>query len=180
MVLTPKQSYAVLTTIPIHSSLTIGISSTYKFYCSTFGGLYNLSLTNKQIIFYYFATMNGEILSADMDESTKMKWYKIVFGLKKQFGKKPDMNALLFLIGMNEVGQVREYAKDEKMDLMHVATCRLLAYEGYYELKEYDGDGWPHYRQTGKPPYGDLTKQETLLKRLIVKYFEENNLLEGI
>ncbi len=49
------------------------------------------------------------------------EWYK------KQFGKKPDMNGILFLIGMRELGQLREFAKDEKMDLMHIATCKLLA-----------------------------------------------------
>ena len=49
----------------------------------------------------------------DMDETTKMKWYKIVFALKKEFGKKPDLNGLLFLIGMRELGQTREFTKDE-------------------------------------------------------------------
>ncbi|AMS27920.1 hypothetical protein AEM51_13770 [Bacteroidetes bacterium UKL13-3] len=113
----------------------------------------------------------------EMDETTKMKWYKIVFALKKDFGKKPDMNGFLFLIGMRELGQTREFSKDEKMDLMHIATCALLSLEGYYELEHYDKDGWPHFTLLKELPYADLLKQETFLRRLIVKYFEKNDLI---
>jgi hypothetical protein len=119
-----------------------------------------------------------EIGLFDMDETTKMKWYKIVFALKKDFGKKPDLNGLLFLIGMRELGQVREFSKDEKMDLMHIATCALLSLEGYYELEKYDEENWPHYKECKQLPYGDLMKQENYLRKLIVKYFDKNELLE--
>lgn len=113
----------------------------------------------------------------EMDEPTKMKWYKIIFALKKDFGKKPDMNGLLFLIGVRELGKTREFTKDEKMDLMHIATCALLAIDGYYTLDYYDNDGWPHYTLQKELPYGDLLQQEHFLRKQIVKYFEANNLL---
>jgi len=113
----------------------------------------------------------------EMDETTKMKWYKIVFALKKDFGKKPDMNGLLFLIGMRELGKTREFTKDEKMDLMHIGTCALMAQDGYYELESYDNEGWPHYVQKKQLPYADLLKQETFLRKLVVRYFEANGLL---
>ena len=119
-----------------------------------------------------------EIGLFDMDETTKMKWYKIVFALKKDFGKKPDMNGFLFLIGMRELGKTREFSKDEKMDLMHIATCALLAQDGYYELESYDNEGWPHYKLLKELPYADLLKQETFLRILIVRYFEQNDLIE--
>lgn len=115
----------------------------------------------------------------EMDEATKLKWYKIVFALKRDFGKKPDMNGFLFLIGMRELGTSRELNKDEKMDLMHVATCALLALEGYYELEKYDEDGWPHYKLLKQLPYADLLKQETFLRKLVVKYFEKNDLIDS-
>lgn len=124
-----------------------------------------------------FASMN-DTNDFELDEQTKMLWYKIVFYLKKEFGKKPDMNGLLFLIGMQEMGVVREYAKDEKMDLMHIATCKLLSYDGYYEYRHTDQEGWPHYEMIKKPPFIDLLKQENLLKKLVVRYFVENKLLE--
>jgi hypothetical protein len=113
-----------------------------------------------------------------LDDATKSKWYRIVFDLKKQFGKKPDMNGILFLIGMRELGQLREFAKDEKMDLMHIATCKLLSYEGYYELQSTDEDGWPHYQMIKALPYADLLSQENRLKKLVVEYYIDNDLFE--
>lgn len=113
-----------------------------------------------------------------LDDATKSKWYRIVFDLKKQFGKKPDMNGILFLIGMRELGQLREFAKDEKMDLMHIATCKLLSYEGYYELQSTDDDGWPHYQMIKALPYADLLSQENRLKKLVVEYYVDNDLFE--
>lgn len=113
----------------------------------------------------------------DMDETTKMKWYKIVFALKRDFGKKPDMNGLLFIIGVRELGKTREFTKDEKMDLMHIATCALLAIDGYYTLEYYDKEGWPHYTLEKPLPYADLLKQETFLRKQIVKYFDYHEIL---
>jgi len=114
----------------------------------------------------------------ELDERTRMQWYKIVFSMKKIFDKKPDMNGMLFLIGMRELGTNKEYSKDEKMDLMHVATCKLLSYDGFYEFERTDEDGWPHYRLVKSPPYTDLMNQENILKRLIVRYFEEAGLID--
>ncbi len=113
-----------------------------------------------------------------LDDATKSKWYQVVFSLKKQFGKKPNMDAIIFLIGVRELGQFREFAKDEKMDLMHVATCKLLSYEGYFALDGNDEDGWPHYTMLKKPPYSDLMSQENLLRKLVVAYWDENELYE--
>jgi len=114
----------------------------------------------------------------EMDETTKMKWYKIVFAMKKDFGKKPDMNGLLFLIGVREIGKTKEFSKDEKMDLMHIATCALMAIDGYYTLDGHDEEGWPHYTLQKQLPYADLLKQETFLRKQIVKYFEVNDLIQ--
>ena len=119
-----------------------------------------------------------EAVKFELDETTKMKWYKVVFQIKKQFGKKPDMNGLLFLIGMRELGTSRNLGKEEKMDLFHVATCKLLSYEGYYKYDYTDPEGWPHYTLVQKPPFTDLMSQEMLLRKLVVKYFDEFDLYE--
>lgn len=115
-----------------------------------------------------------------LDDATKAKWYRIVFDLKKQFGKKPDMNGILFIIGVRELGQLREFEKHEKMDLMHVATCKLLSYEGYYEFTHTDEDGWPHYQMVKNLPYSDLMSQENRLRKLVVTYYEDNGLFEAM
>lgn len=131
-----------------------------------------------------FAGMNEEepiqpdsFQSYVLNDATKSKWYQVVFLIKKQFGKKPDMNGILFLIGVQELGQMREFAKHEKMDLMHLATCKLLSYEGYYQYSHTDADSWPHYTLVSKPPYADLLSQENRLRSLVVRYFEELGLL---
>ena len=118
--------------------------------------------------------MEQEILG----EKDKLQWYKIIFALKKQFGNKPDMNGILFLIGIRELGVNRSFTKEEKLDLFHIATCKLLSYEGYFEFEGIDGDGWPHYTLVKQPQYKDLLSQENYLRKLVVKYFEENDLIE--
>lgn len=113
-----------------------------------------------------------------LDDVTKAKWYRIVFDLKKQFGKKPDMNGMLFIIGMQELGKAKTFSKDEKQDLMHIATCKLLSYQGYYQYTHTDEDGWPHYKLIQKPPFVDLISQENLLKKLIVTYFIDKGIID--
>ena len=111
-----------------------------------------------------------------IDEETKEKYIQITFSLKKQFRKKPDLNAVLFLIGMRELGQVREFTKEEKMDLMHIATCKILSYSGYYELTGLDQDGWPQWELQKPLPAYDLFSQEIFLKKHVVRYFEEEQI----
>jgi hypothetical protein len=92
----------------------------------------------------------------------------------------PDLNALLFLIGVQELGRWRgDFSKEEKQDLMHVAVCRLLAADGHYRFEGRDDEGWPHYALVGKIPPTDLPGQEQLLKRKIIDYFEELEVSEG-
>ena len=47
--------------------------------------------------------------------------------------KRPkDLNAILFLIGVQELGQgSRVFTKEEKQDLMHIAICKVLSLSGY-------------------------------------------------
>ena len=106
-------------------------------------------------------------------------WSAIGRFWKQEFGKMPDMNAVLFMIGMRELGQVKKrWKKDEKMDLFHVAICRLLSYEGMYTLDHLDQDGWPHYVRNQELPPLDLKDQELLLKSLIIRYFREEGIME--
>ena len=102
------------------------------------------------------------------------EWKELVSKLTERFGKKPDLNAILFLIGMNEVGfaDEKKFTKEQKQDLMHVATCVLLSQEEYYLFDYNDEEGWPHYVLTKELPDYDLFQQELWLKKLVVKYFE--------
>ncbi|THH39499.1 hypothetical protein [Neolewinella litorea] len=92
----------------------------------------------------------------------------------------PDLNALLFLIGVQELGRWQaDFTKEEKRDLMHVAVCRLLAEDGHYRFLGRDDDGWPHYELTSKIPPTDLKGQEELLKEKIIAYFGDLEAEEG-
>ena len=50
------------------------------------------------------------------------------------------MDAMLFLIGVQELGRWKEgFTKEEKQDLMHIAVCRLFTDDGHYEFVGRDG-----------------------------------------
>jgi hypothetical protein len=104
----------------------------------------------------------------------KQKWNELVNRLEKQFGDRPDLQVILFLIGVQETGKGhRKFSKDEKQNLMHVATCKLLSQFGYYEFERTDEEGWPHYKAIKKLPTMSLGEQDILLKRAVLNYFEE-------
>lgn len=106
----------------------------------------------------------------DLDRS----WNNLLNQLEKSLGKRPkDLNGVLFLIGVQELGQgYRLFSKEEKQDLMHIAICKVLSLSGYYELDGLDQEGWPHWRIIKKLPHFDLLEQEKLLKMQVVEYFE--------
>jgi hypothetical protein len=100
------------------------------------------------------------------------RWWDLEARLVERFGKKPDMETILFLIGVQEFRDIRaKFTKEEKQDLMHVAVCTLFRQSGYYELEEIDKDGWPHFRQLKALPEMGLAEQENFLKDHILLYF---------
>ena len=107
-------------------------------------------------------------------EELKDEWSFLVNRLENQFGIEPDLQGILFLIGVQELGKgPQSFSKDQKQDLMHIATCRLLSTYGYYELDGTDDDGWPHWRRVGKLPVLTLKEQDLVLKRAVLDYFKE-------
>ena len=107
------------------------------------------------------------------------KWIKLVEFVSLNFGggQKLDLQAILFLIGINELGQgYREFTKEEKTNLLHIAICKLLSRHGYYEYKGKDKDGWPHWLTNKEiiplPP----NEQNVLLKESAISYFETSNI----
>lgn len=85
----------------------------------------------------------------------------------------PDMKVMLFLIGVQELGQgPRKFSKRQKEELMHIATCKLFSQMGFYELEGLDQDGWPHWKLIDKIPNYTLLEQELIMKSLIVDYFD--------
>ena len=109
-----------------------------------------------------------------VQDDLQARWWKLEEKLMERFEKKPDMETILFLIGVQELGDIKaSFSKEQKQDLMHIAVCSLLSPSGYYELEGADADGWPHYRQLKALPVMDLIAQENFMKDHVLLYFDE-------
>lgn len=108
------------------------------------------------------------------------KWHKLLTVMNEKVGNKPkDLNGVLFLIGVQELGKGSQlFTKEEKQDLMHIAICKVLSLSGYYQLNGTDKDGWPHWTLIKKLPRFDLLEQEKLLKMHVIEYFEKEMMWE--
>lgn len=111
-----------------------------------------------------------------MDEFD-IKWIEIMAMLQDRFGKAPDIEGILFLIGINELGGLPEkkFTKEQKQDLMHIAVCTLLSQLGYYEFVLRDEDGWPHYQELKPVPANTMKEQERILKECVIRYFADGD-----
>ena len=108
------------------------------------------------------------------DLELEQKWQKLLKKLEISIGKKPsDLKSVLFLIGVQELGKgARDFTKEEKRDLIHIAICKVLSLSGFYKLEGIDESGWPHWKVQKKLPHFDILDQEKLLKMHILEYFE--------
>ncbi|WP_430908781.1 hypothetical protein [Maribacter sp. 2-571] len=110
------------------------------------------------------------------DEKLKERWEMLVKKLSDQFsdGDALELDSIIYLVGIQELGQYhRKYKKDQKLDLMHIAICRLLEPYGYYAFDFFDEEGWPHYTVKEELPPLKAGEQSILMKEAIVGYFLE-------
>jgi hypothetical protein len=108
-----------------------------------------------------------------MEEDLQVRWLKLRIKLKERFGIKPDMNGVLLIIGVQELGQgPQEFSKEQKQDLMHIAICTVLMQSEFYIHDGLDDEGWPHFTQIKALPEFDLFEQENFLKDHILLYFQ--------
>jgi len=114
------------------------------------------------------------------DEELKERWDNVVSILSDQFadGDPLDLDSIIYLIGVQELGQLdRRFKKDDKVDLIHIAICRLLEPYGYYEFDFFDDDGWPHYKILEDLPVLKAGEQTVLMKEAVVGYFLEKEII---
>ncbi|CAM3842340.1 hypothetical protein FLBR109950_04535 [Flavobacterium branchiophilum] len=115
------------------------------------------------------------------DPQLKERWERLVQILSDRFsqGEDLDLEAIIFLIGIQELGKIHKtYQKDDKLNLMHIAICRLLEPYGYYTFDYFDADGWPHYTVKEQLPALKAGEQSVLMKEAIVAYFLEKELID--
>jgi hypothetical protein len=115
-----------------------------------------------------------------MDYDFELRWNKMRTQIEGTFGEEIDLEALLFLIGVQELGQgLRKFKKDEKLDLMHIAICRVLEPYGFYAFAKVDEEGWPHYEVLKTLPFLDDKDQKELMRKAVLEYFESEGIIES-
>lgn len=115
----------------------------------------------------------------NFSDDLQSRWWKLEEKLMQRFEKKPDMESVLFLIGVQELGDIRKkFSKEQKQDLMHIAICTVLSPSGYYELSHVDEDGWPHFRQLKSMPNMHPIEQENFLKDHVLLYFQSQGFFD--
>ena len=115
------------------------------------------------------------------DENLKRLWDDVVSHLSNQFadGETLDLDGIIYIIGLQEKGNLSiKYSKDDKINLMHIAICRLLEPFGYYIFYYFDEAGWPHYKILEELPSLKAGEQSVLMKEAIVNYFLEKEFIK--
>ena len=108
------------------------------------------------------------------EQDFEQLWIGAQAKFETKFEQPLDLQAILFLIGVNELGQgPRKLSKDQKIDVIHIAVCHLLQPYGYYEYTGLDKDGWPHYKRNERLPKLMAKDQERLMMEAIINYSSE-------
>ena len=113
-----------------------------------------------------------------MSSDLKTKWNNLKTKLSVDFSDNEiiDLDSIIFLIGLQELGQFQKrFNKQKKLEVIHIAVCKLLSDFGYYEFDYTDNDGWPHYKLIKKLPNLKAGEQTILMKKAIINYFVKSN-----
>jgi hypothetical protein len=142
-------------------------------FCIAFCSTFMPSFKPKKIIGNFFLGFQYFM------ENFEQKWLETETMLRERFGKAPDMEGILFLIGVNELGGMprKKFSKEQKQDLMHIAVCTLLCQLGYYEYSGRDEENWPHFHELETVPISGIKNQEHMLKECIIRYFNDEPLI---
>lgn len=101
------------------------------------------------------------------------KWREATKDINEQFGEALDLQSVLFMIGVQELNKgYQKLTKDQKIEVLHIGVCSVLAPYGYYEFIGRDDDGWPHFENKKKLPNISEDEQEVLLKEAVIDYLK--------
>jgi hypothetical protein len=113
-----------------------------------------------------------------MRKEEESDWKRLGLRLKELYGEEPDLQTILFLIGVQELGKgYVKLKKDDKVNVMHIAICTLLEPYGFYEFVGRDEDGWPHWKLNEKIPPLKPAQQNNLMIQAVIDYFKKNDFL---
>ena len=104
-------------------------------------------------------------------DSLDKKWDRLINKLEVQFDEEMTLKGILYLIGVQELNfGIKKYDREEKINVLHVGTCRVLSPFGYYKFDRIDNDGWPHYIELKPLMSLSAENQEDLIKEAILNY----------
>tara|TARA_B100000963_G_C22355312_1_gene549139 strand:- start:147 stop:485 length:339 start_codon:yes stop_codon:yes gene_type:complete len=107
-----------------------------------------------------------------IDRKFEKKWKELKKKLEVDFGGDLDIQGILFLIGVQELGKgPQDFTKDQKLDVIHIGICRILEPFGFYKLAYSDQEGWPYYESIKPLPILKSGEQLKLMKQGILEYF---------
>lgn len=99
------------------------------------------------------------------------RWEVLVKNLEKRFNQEMTLKGILYLIGIQELSHgVQEYSREQKINVLHVAVCKILTPFGFYKFDKIDEDGWPHYIELKAIKKLSEKNQELLMKEAVIKY----------
>ncbi|WP_185877061.1 hypothetical protein [Blattabacterium cuenoti] len=109
-------------------------------------------------------------------------WNKVILYIKNNFyiKEKIDIIGIIYLIGVQELGKGKNgfLNREDKINILHIAICRILEPFGYYSYLGKDKEGWPHYILKSKIPFFNRNEQLFLIKKAIIRYMNEENIIE--
>lgn len=115
-------------------------------------------------------------MAGELDIETELQWGKTLKYIEKTFGHVEEVNDVIFLIGVQELGKgYQTFTKDQKVDIMHIGLCAVLESFGFYEFEGLDSDGWPHWKNTEALPSLSTADQTVFIKKAIIDYFNGND-----
>lgn len=107
-----------------------------------------------------------------MEMDINKEWEKVKLFVQNRFGETLDIQTILYIIGLQELGKNHQpLQKEQKVDIIHIGTCTVLISYGYYKKIGLDFEGWPHFKNIKKLPnhlVGEL--QENFMKKAIIEY----------
>jgi hypothetical protein len=115
------------------------------------------------------------------DQKLKDRWDHLVIILSERFsdGETLDVEGVLYLVGLQELGQVhRKMKKDDNVNLIHIGICTVLESYGYYRFDFFDDEGWPHFELVEELPPLKPGEQSVLMKEALVEYFLKRELIQ--
>ena len=123
----------------------------------------------------------SELVATKKNMTEAELWKKVEQFFEENFEteKNVPIETILFLIGVQELGSGKQkYTKDDKVNLIHIAVCRLLEPFGYYKFNDYDEDGFPHFEELQPLPELKPNEQQILMKKAVIQYFIDENLFD--